>query len=272
MVAAVRMGFGRASRWSFGGRAWASGFAAAMLLAGAALVLLVWSVDPAGRALAPPADAGDVDVDDSAGIFFTPEEGTIFDAPLQPLVVAPTRTAEPIAPRESRTSVVPERRAGTSGGATSGERPAPVRTPGTSTPTPVQPVPTTPAPTPGGGTSTGGTPPGGGGTPGVPGGTPGTPRPPAPVGSSDAPVAGVQVQVTNTGTGASINVGAGTGTARSTVNSVITVTPPTETTPASTTVQATVGESVSLDASPTSATVTAGSITVTVPLLRPLLG
>jgi hypothetical protein len=234
-----------------------------MVLAGAAVLLLAWSVEPAVDAPASNVDVREVDFDDPARIFVTDDDRTIFDTPLRPVVAA--RDTPRDAPRTT-TAGRPQR--GTIGGGRGtdpGTRPKPVTGGGTSTPTPTVPTPTTPAPTTDGGTSIGG------GSVPDPGTTPPpSPTPHPPTGGVGTPNSGIKVVVTGSGTTITVGAGIGVSTGRNAVESVVAaVVPPADTgSTASTTTSVTAGStSVTLDPSTSSATVTAGGITLTVPLL-----
>lgn len=259
MVAAVRMGFGRATRWSFGGRAWASGVAAGMVLAGAAIVLLAWTVDSSPTGTSSNADVRDGDLDDSAHIIVTADGSTIFGAPFRLLVAAPADVA---ASRADAAARQPSGGSHATGSAVDpGPRPRPVTGGGTSTPTPA-----TPAPTTGGGDSSGAGPaPDPGATP-PPGPMP-IPAPPS--GGTGTPAAGIKVAVTAPGATASVvsitHVDASSSTSAGTT---VAVTLPV----ASVSASLTGGSATATTATPGPATVTAGGITLDVPLLGTLLG
>ncbi len=263
MVAAVRMGFGRATRWSIGGRAWASSLAAGMVLAGAAVLLLAWSVEPAGEA--PPSDANvrEVDFDDPARIIVTADDPTIFDAPLRPAAPRTTVASDAAPPRGTSS--------GTRGGSDRAPRPA---TGGTSAPTPTPttstPTPTTPAPTTGGGTTIGG------GSIPDPGTTP-TPTPNPPAGGSGS--SGIKVTVNESTTTLSVGAGIDITSGRSSGGTIVSATVQSPSTSTTMTTNSTTTTSVSagttsatVSTSTSTATVTAGGITLTVPLLGTVTG
>lgn len=226
MVTAVRMGAGRAARGSRAGRAWASTLAAGMVLAGAAVVLLAWSVDPASEVAATPPASYEVDVDDSSSIVVTPD-GSVFDTPLRRAVSAGAPASGGDAATPDAAPATTGRPAAAPGAAGPGSRGE------TSTPTPTRPAPTptAPAPTGGGGTKAGTTGGSGGGSTGP------KPTPPPVVVPPTTPPPP---------TGGTVTAGAN--------------------------VTASVGSVVGVQASPESATVTAGGITVKVPLLGASLG
>lgn len=247
MVAAVRMGFGRATRWTVGSRAWASSLAAGMMLAGAAVLLLAWSVEPAVHVPGTRVDVREIDLDDPARIIVTADEPTIFDTPLRS---TPPR-ATPVSDRDAsgRSDSAPD----------PGTRPAPIT--GTVTPPPPAPTPTAPAPTPPAPTTDGGATDEGGSTP-----NPGSNPNPGGNGNNGndgkggngKPGSDVKVQVSANG---NVTAAAGEASLEFASGFVVASAP-----------GVSVTSSTTIDTTTSTATVTAGGITRTVPLTGTSLG
>lgn len=139
MGAAVRTGFGRIARRVLGGPAWVSGLAAGMMLVGAAVLLLVWSVEPPDPNAPTIVDTREVDLDPETGsTILTTEGAPAFGAPFRSLSPRVPATDEP--PQRGvlaahPASVPPSPPPTTDGGAGTQQPPA--------TPDPADPAPTT---------------------------------------------------------------------------------------------------------------------------------